>query len=572
MVGWDMGTMWDMGTTWDMGIFSFFRVEDSLETSYLPTDKEGAPLATAMDHIHQLKSSALARFDQVVVRVRERMDAMSCDIDIKMNELLLKREQLALKEQHMERVILTKRNKVKFDVGGKIFSIHKTDLLKYKDSFFYFLLASEIWSPEECSTDNSDLKGAFFLDKSPKYFAYVMDYLRGEELEIQRLSDVEVASLTDLFRSFNLHPPSLSTHAVEKLKTSRSRSEDSTDSGATLPSPPIPLSSFHTNHIVGEGEELSHYSSNDFVTVMHSQLQEASATMMKASSALDQELAAVDAKLQLTVFHERLIEENISMSRERIKLDVGGTIFITTRSTLLKNKNSYFYAMLASGSWLPDEEGTYFINKNPKGFDIVLEFIRNGTISFAGIESHRLPRVLELFEYFQIRIPSPSLTWDTSKMGPDLEVINSGSSVIRKASSAGESSNYAETTAILGAQSTTRFSLRLIENVATKALIGLAPRETFDVYGKNSLNCGWYLSLSTGTLISRSCYNKPYCSAFSTGELITVIFDTQRNEISFERNGKALGVAFTDVPRQALFPAVDVLCCSPLSAFELLLS
>jgi hypothetical protein len=53
------------------------------------------------------------------------------------------------------------------------------------------------------------------------------------------------------------------------------------------------------------------------------------------------------------------MQENAKNAREMITLDVGGTLFRTTKSTLLKMDGSYFHAMLASGDWLPNEMGMY---------------------------------------------------------------------------------------------------------------------------------------------------------------------------------------------------------------------
>ena len=52
------------------------------------------------------------------------------------------------------------------------------------------------------------------------------------------------------------------------------------------------------------------------------------------------------------------MEKNCSEAKTKIKLDVGGKLFATTKSTLLRFENTYFHAMLASGHWKPDEDGT----------------------------------------------------------------------------------------------------------------------------------------------------------------------------------------------------------------------
>ncbi len=72
------------------------------------------------------------------------------------------------------------------------------------------------------------------------------------------------------------------------------------------------------------------------------------------------------------------MEKFASTAKSKIKLNIGGKIFTTSKTTLLMYPNSFFSAMLSSGKWNPDEDGEYFIDRNPKYFDILLDFMRNG--------------------------------------------------------------------------------------------------------------------------------------------------------------------------------------------------
>lgn len=42
-----------------------------------------------------------------------------------------------------------------------------------------------------------------------------------------------------------------------------------------------------------------------------------------------------------------------------VKLNFGGKIFCISNTYLMGVKGSYFHAMLASGSWKPNSDGTY---------------------------------------------------------------------------------------------------------------------------------------------------------------------------------------------------------------------
>ena len=68
-------------------------------------------------------------------------------------------------------------------------------------------------------------------------------------------------------------------------------------------------------------------------------------------------------------------------STGKIKLNVGGTYFTTSRTTLLREPHSVL-ASIVSGRWkAPEDDGVYFIDRDPEIFSYVLDYLRNGSIS-----------------------------------------------------------------------------------------------------------------------------------------------------------------------------------------------
>ena len=69
-----------------------------------------------------------------------------------------------------------------------------------------------------------------------------------------------------------------------------------------------------------------------------------------------------------------------------VKLNVGGTIFMTTQGTLLADQNSMLAKMFSpetNGGRFPaiqDENGAYFIDSCPRYFGITLNFLRIGVM------------------------------------------------------------------------------------------------------------------------------------------------------------------------------------------------
>merc|ERR1712117_39880 len=75
----------------------------------------------------------------------------------------------------------------------------------------------------------------------------------------------------------------------------------------------------------------------------------------------------------------------VTMSGQVITLNVGGTLFTTTITTLTKYPNSLLAAMFEPDSERPparkDKEGNFFIDGEPKPFEMILRFLRRGKLT-----------------------------------------------------------------------------------------------------------------------------------------------------------------------------------------------
>ena len=68
-----------------------------------------------------------------------------------------------------------------------------------------------------------------------------------------------------------------------------------------------------------------------------------------------------------------------------VKLNIGGTTFMTTHGTLLSDQNSMLAKMFSTETngripAIQDENGAYFIDSCPKYFEIILNFLRRGVM------------------------------------------------------------------------------------------------------------------------------------------------------------------------------------------------
>ena len=66
------------------------------------------------------------------------------------------------------------------------------------------------------------------------------------------------------------------------------------------------------------------------------------------------------------------------LSSSRVRLNVGGQVFETSKPTLLAEPGSMFYALIHSGAFVPDAQtGDFFIDRDPKFFGVLLHYLRD---------------------------------------------------------------------------------------------------------------------------------------------------------------------------------------------------
>jgi len=135
------------------------------------------------------------------------------------------------------------------------------------------------------------------------------------------------------------------------------------------------------------------------------QLEDTVNNFINVHKQIEERLKIIEEKERQWNALETLMKENSEKAKSKIKLNIGGTKFTTTKSTLLSIKDTYFYAMLSSGRWTPDEDGEYFIDRNPKCFEIILDYLRSGNLDLRGLDPDTLYRLEQDLDYYQINIP-----------------------------------------------------------------------------------------------------------------------------------------------------------------------
>jgi len=137
--------------------------------------------------------------------------------------------------------------------------------------------------------------------------------------------------------------------------------------------------------------------------------QQAVDNLLKVQETIDNRLKLVEEKEKRWHELNKVMEERSKKAKTKITLDVGGKKFSCAKSTLLRFEGTYFHAMLTSDHWQPDEDGSYFIDRNPKYFGLILDYLRTGEIDLQHLESHEITKVEKDFDYFQLKFPTPPL-------------------------------------------------------------------------------------------------------------------------------------------------------------------
>eukprot|EP01006_Ploeotia_vitrea_P051223 TRINITY_DN67533_c6_g1_i1.p1 TRINITY_DN67533_c6_g1~~TRINITY_DN67533_c6_g1_i1.p1 ORF type:complete len:301 (+),score=48.16 TRINITY_DN67533_c6_g1_i1:63-965(+) len=85
----------------------------------------------------------------------------------------------------------------------------------------------------------------------------------------------------------------------------------------------------------------------------------------------------------------------------KILLNVGGTVFTTTKETLMAEPDSFFSGMVSSGVWQPDPQtGEFFIDRDPQFFKEILNYLREGKLDgkLPGLLTNTSPSCMPVVE------------------------------------------------------------------------------------------------------------------------------------------------------------------------------
>jgi hypothetical protein len=255
-----------------------------------------------------------------------------------------------------------------------------------------------------------------------------------------------------------------------------------------------------------------------------------------------------------------------------LKLNIGGTPFYTSLSTLGSIKGTYFEVMV-SEKWKAQklEDGSYFIDRDPTVFRFILNFLRDGEIDIESRSKEELKLILKEATFYQIQ-PLIKLLVST----PIESVVSV--SLLQKQESTTQSpkfipgNNYAlsnndkyatkvgKDTAwdcnvlgnIIVSSGIHLWNVKILKSKFSNIMIGVVPSDANvsqkDIYSK----CGYFINAHNSKLFSGPPHNyngTPFCNAgrLLDETIITIKLDFNERTISFIINETGYGVAYKDI-------------------------
>jgi hypothetical protein len=111
-------------------------------------------------------------------------------------------------------------------------------------------------------------------------------------------------------------------------------------------------------------------------------------------------------EVELLNIERKEVTEKLLNVDEIISLNVGGTIYVTTKSTLLKYPGTMLSSMFSGGhSVTKDKDGNYYLDRDGVSFSYILNYLRTG--QFPQLSRKELLELREEAEFYAI---SPLLT------------------------------------------------------------------------------------------------------------------------------------------------------------------
>ncbi len=254
------------------------------------------------------------------------------------------------------------------------------------------------------------------------------------------------------------------------------------------------------------------------------------------------------------------IESITEIQKKKIKLNVGGQIFVTTQETLTAEKGHVLSCMF-SGNYNtePDEDGEYLIDRDGTWFRDILNYLRDGDLDLSDLTIKQRNEFLHECQFYQIRSLLDRIQTKQIQFLPEFCSRHLSLTDQYKRAKKVSGGNY-NNCGLLASQ-TNEYTILLVNN-CKYLMVGFSTKIGFDIHGRNYNRCGYFLYCAYGNLWfkdskdSGRAYLNQRCD--KPGTMITVKWDQETKTISYSINGEDKGLAFEDVFEDELYPSFDI--------------
>ncbi|KAF0711936.1 Aste57867_4958 [Aphanomyces stellatus] len=274
----------------------------------------------------------------------------------------------------------------------------------------------------------------------------------------------------------------------------------------------------------------------DATNTMNANIEREADALAKATERMKLKASELEAKEAHWLELERRVQANLADAPKMVTLNVGGSLFTTSKETLLRVEGSYFHAMLGSGHWKPDYGNAYFLDLHDPMFDRVLTFLCTNKLWLDGLTKFEETELRTSMKYLQLACPF-ALSWNISACSHRTDLSNGMQTATRT------KLNRSYIGSVSGTEPVTSFDVCLDE-IGLNHYVVLSARSSYPPVG-NGCNHGFFVRVYDGYKSSHVISDDQPCFdfVFAHGDIVTVRV-ANGNEVHFDKNGEDLGIAF----------------------------
>jgi hypothetical protein len=161
---------------------------------------------------------------------------------------------------------------------------------------------------------------------------------------------------------------------------------------------------------------------HSFINDWHETMKVFSERSAKLEQSLNEQAEEMEyAKVRYVALQTKMNRARKNL-KDKIRLNIGGTVFVTSLDTMTLEKNTFFSAMFSEEfHQQPDDDGEYYVDRDPTYFRIILNHLRGVDIKNAFSSKNQWERSLiqQEIEFYQIESLKPLVGLRKSLPGYD---------------------------------------------------------------------------------------------------------------------------------------------------------